>query len=148
MPMCVDWDLAEPHVLEFVVPVTDIDRMGHVNNAAYVSWLERVAWDHTQARGLSWEIYQQHNRGFVARRTEVDYIAPAMAGDRLLLGTWIVENDQRLSMLRRYQIVRPRDGLTLLRARTRWICVAIDTGRPRRMPTAFAQAYPVTPGGS
>lgn len=143
--MRAEWDLSRPHVLELVVPATDIDRMGHVNNAAYVSWLERVAWDHTQALGLSWEIYRELNRSFVARRTEIDYIAPAMEGDQLLLGTWIVENDHRLSMLRRYQIVRPRDGLTLIRARTRWICVAIDTGKPKRMPPAFAASYPVTP---
>ena len=141
----MQWDLSSPHLYRMVVEQADIDQMGHANNAAYVQWLERVAWDHTHAVGLSWDIYKQLNRGFVARHTEIEYLAPAMVGDRLHLATWIVENDQRISMIRRYQIIRESDGQTLVRAKTRWICVAIDSGKPRRMPPEFANSYPVTP---
>ena len=62
----------------------------------------------------------------VARHTELEYLAAAFAGDRLDKGTWIVANDGRISMVRRYQIVRPADGATLLRGSTRWVCVALD----------------------
>ena len=55
--------------------------------------------------------------------------------------TWIVDNDQRISITRRYQIVRESDGVTLLRGRTKWVCVALDSGKPRRMPPEFLTGY-------
>jgi acyl-CoA thioester hydrolase len=80
----------------------------------------------------------------VARRHEVDYLAPTFAGEQLVMGTWITENDGRLAIRRRYQLIRVSDGATCLRGTTQWVCVAIDTGRPRRMPAEFVQAYQVT----
>ena len=94
--------------------------------------------------GLGWDLYQILNRAMVARRTEVDYLAPAFEGETLLIGTWIVDNDQRLSITRRYQIIRESDGVTLLRGRTQWVCVALDSGRPKRMPAEFVKGYQVT----
>ena len=138
------WDLPEPHILTMTVPTSAIDVMGHANNVEYLRWLEQIAWDHTRALGLGWEKYQQLNRGMVARHTELEYLSPAFADDQLEIGTWIVENDQRISMVRRYQIRRPADGVTLLRGRTRWVCVAIDSGKPRRMPPEFIDGYALT----
>ena len=138
------WDLPEPHILTMTVPTSAIDVMGHANNVEYLRWLEQIAWDHTRALGLGWEKYQQLNRGMVARHTELEYLSPAFADDQLEIGTWIVENDQRISMIRRYQIRRPADGVTLLRGRTRWVCVAIDSGKPRRMPPEFIDGYALT----
>ncbi|MCK5874579.1 MAG: acyl-CoA thioesterase [Alcanivoracaceae bacterium] len=138
------WDLPEPHIMTMTVPTSAIDVMGHANNVEYLRWLEQIAWDHTRALGLGWEKYQQLNRGMVARHTELEYLSPAFADDQLEVGTWIVENDQRISMVRRYQIRRPADGVTLLRGRTRWVCVAIDSGKPRRMPPEFIDGYALT----
>jgi acyl-CoA thioester hydrolase len=138
------WDLPDPHIMTMNVPTAAIDVMGHANNVEYLRWLEQIAWDHTRALGLGWEKYQQLNRGMVARHTELEYLSPAFADDQLEIGTWIVENDQRISMVRRYQIRRPADGVTLLRGRTRWVCVAIDSGKPRRMPPEFIDGYALT----
>ncbi|MGB1221777.1 MAG: acyl-CoA thioesterase [Alcanivoracaceae bacterium] len=138
------WDLPEPYVLTMTVPDEAIDVMGHANNCEYLRWLERIAWAHTEALGLGWDVYQTLNRGMVARHTELEYLAAAFVGDELQIGTWIVENDQRLSIVRRYQIVRVSDQATLLRGRTRWVCVALDSGRPKRMPPEFVSGYAVT----
>lgn len=140
----MSWDLPEPFVTGITVPASAIDVMGHANNCEYLHWLEAVAWEHTRHLGLGWDKYQELNRGMVARHTELDYLAPAFEGDELDVGTWIVRNDGRISMVRQYQIIRPSDGVTLLRARTRWVCVAIDSGKPRRMPPEFLNAYAVT----
>lgn len=133
----------EVHELIMTVPESDIDRMGHVNNAAWVRWLEEAAWDHTHAVGLDWETYRRLNRSFVARRTEIDYLGAAFAGESLRMVTWIASHDGRISMVRRYRIERVRDARVLLRASTRWVCVAIDSGKPRRMPPEFLHAWPV-----
>ncbi len=138
------WDLPHVHAVELTVPAAAIDVLGHANNVEYLGWLEKAAWDHTTALGLGWDAFQRLNRAMVARHTEMDYIAAAFAGDDLRVGTWIVDNDGRISITRRYQIVRAGDGVTLMRARTRWVCVALDSGKPRRMPPEFVQGYAVT----
>ena len=72
--------------------------------------------------------------GCVARKHELEYLAPTFAGEELWLGTWVHENDGKLSMWRAYQILRPKVGRTVLRGRTHWVCVDLKTGKPRRLP--------------
>lgn len=139
-----DWDFPEPHLVSVTVSSADIDIMGHTNNVVYLRWLEQLAWSHSNHLGLDWACYQQHDRAMVARRHELDYLGATFAGDELLLATWIIENDQRLSIRRAYQIIRQRDGATVLRGCTHWVCVEISSGKPKRMPENFVQGYAVT----
>jgi acyl-CoA thioester hydrolase len=135
------WDVQDPYIERVTVLPEHIDRFGHTNNVVYLSWLERVAWSHSQSLGLGFEDYERCGCGCVARRHELDYLAPTFAGDELLLATFIDENDGKLSMWRGYQIIRAGDGKTVLRGRTHWVCVDLKSGRPRRQPPEFVQAY-------
>lgn len=135
------WDRPNPHIVTLCVDDKAIDRFNHVNNAAYVHWLEDAAWSHTEALELPWELHQKRDRSFVAHRTELDYLAAGFKGDELEVATWVVDNDRRLTLERAYQIYRPSDGTTLLRAKTRWVCVELSTGKPKRMPKAFVDGY-------
>jgi acyl-CoA thioester hydrolase len=134
------WDLPAPHVLPVAVTDTQIDLMRHVNNVHYLQWLEDVAWDHSVALGMRQADYTRLAHGMVVRRHELDYVAPALQGDRVLLATWIVALD-RLSLHRRYQFVRESDGATLFRGATHFVCVEIASGKVRRMPPEFTEAY-------
>ncbi len=134
------WDLPSPHVLRVDVADTHIDLMRHANNVHYLQWLENVAWDHSVALGMRPEDYTRLGQGMVVRRHELDYVLPALLGDRLLLATWIVGLD-RLSLHRRYQFARESDGATLFRGATHFVCVDIESGRVRRMPADFTQVY-------
>ena len=136
----IAWDAPSPHVLSLDVREEHIDLMRHVNNVHYLQWLEDVAWDHSIALGMTPEDYARLGHGMVVRRHELDYIVPALLGDRVLLATWIVALD-RLSLHRRYQFVRERDGATLFRGATHFVCVEIDSGRVRRMPAEFTRIY-------
>ena len=136
-----DWDVRDPYLERVTVLPEHIDQFGHTNNVVYLSWLEQVAWSHSQTLGLGFADYERFGCGCVARRHELDYLAPTFAGDELLLATFIHENDGRLTMWRGYQIVRAGDGKTVLRARTQWVCVDMKTGKPRRQPPEFVQAY-------
>lgn len=140
------WDVDAPHIERVTVQPEHIDQFGHTNNVMYLSWLEQVAWSHSQSLGLGFADYERFGCGCVARRHELDYLAPTFAGDELLLATFIQENDGRLSMWRGYQIIRAGDGKTVLRGRTHWVCVDLKSGRPRRQPPEFLAAYrPATP---
>jgi len=138
------WDYPTPHILQMTVMPEHIDAMGHANNCEYLKWLESIAWDHSSCLGLGWEEYQELDRAMVARHTELDYLAASFEGDELLIGTWIAENDRKVSIKRIYQIVRVSDGVTVLRGHTRWVCVSIASGRPKRMPPAFVEGYALT----
>lgn len=137
----MNWDLPAPFMLELDVGPADIDGLGHANNAVYVSWMERCAWSHSRHLGLDLAAYRQLDRAMAVVRHEVDYLASAYQGERLCMGTWIVESDWKLRMLRRFQLIRPADGATLLRAQTTFACIELSSGRPRRMPAEFVEGY-------
>ncbi len=139
----IKWDYPSPHTLELGVDEADTDLLGHTNNVSYLRWLEQVAWDHSNALGLDWPCYQRLNRAMVVRRHELDYLAPSFAGDRLIAATWLSGNDGKLSLWRRYQLVRASDGITLLRGRTHFVCADLESGKPRRMPEEFIRGYAV-----
>ena len=136
------WDLAAtPYVLDIRVEPGDIDGLGHANNAVYVSWLERCAWSHSQSLGLDLAEYRRLDRAMAVVRHEIDYLASAYQGQQLQMATWILESDQRFKMTRRFQLIRPADGATLLRAQTQFACIELSSGRPRRMPVEFVEGY-------
>jgi acyl-CoA thioester hydrolase len=135
------WDMSNPFVIDIKVGADDIDGLGHANNAVYVSWLERCAWRHSQSLGLDLAEYRRLDRAMAVLRHEIDYLAAAYEDQELQMATWIVESDQKLKMDRRFQLVRPEDGATLLRARTTFVCIELSSGRPKRMPTEFVEGY-------
>ena len=135
------WDLAAPFVIDLHVGAEDIDGLGHANNAVYVAWLERCAWRHSQRLGLDLAEYRRLDRAMAVVRHEIDYLAAGYLDDALEMGTWIVDWDRRLRMTRQFQLVRPRDGVTLLRARTTFACIELSTGKPKRIPSEFLDGY-------
>jgi acyl-CoA thioester hydrolase len=139
-----DFDFPAPHVIEFTVQPQDIDEYDHVNNAVYLTWLDRVAWSHSASLGVPLEQCLALRRGMAAQRIEIDYLRAALAGDVVQAATWIVGADARLRAERRFQIRRVADGQTLARARIDYVCINLDTGRATRMPELFARAYVVT----
>lgn len=135
------WDQPDAFIIDIEVEPEHIDELGHANNAVYVVWLERCAWQHSQSLGLGLQDYQRLDRAMAVLRHEIDYLAAAYQGDRLQLATWIVQSDQRLKMQRNFQLVRPTDATTLLRAQTTFVCIQMSSGKPKRMPPEFVEGY-------
>ncbi|MES1925196.1 thioesterase family protein [Salinisphaera sp. T31B1] len=135
------WDIDVPFYIDIEVVEDHIDRLEHVNNGVYLSFMEQAAWQHTEALGLSWADYRELDAACVVHRHELDYLAPAVLGERLQVATWITENDHRLAMWRAFQIRRTNDGHTIFRGRTQYVCIRLSNGRPRRMPQLFVDAY-------
>lgn len=137
----MEWALPEPFVIEIDVTDEAIDAYRHVNNSEYLRWVEQISWAHSEALGLSLARYRELDRAMVVHRHELDYLAPAYAGDALKLATWIVACDGRFSLTRRFQLKRISDSKTLLNARTRFACVALSNGRPMRLPDEYRRLY-------
>jgi len=139
--MTINWDRASPHTVAIQVQRDDIDELGHANNTAYVRWMEHCAWQHSQSLGLNLASYRELDRAMVVLRHEIDYLASAYLDDELVMGTWIVETDGKLRLIRHFQLLRKSDGVTLLRARSTFVCISLSSARPKRMPEAFVLGY-------
>ncbi len=137
----MDWDLPQPFTMAVAPLPADIDGLSHTNNAVYVQWCERIGWAHSQALGLGLDDYRRLDRAMAIRRGEYDYLLPTGLGDELVLATWLVASDGKLTMERRFQLQRPADGTTVLRGRWDLVCIEISSGRPRRMPPEFCRVY-------
>ena len=135
------WDHPQPFTLPATPQAHDIDGLNHTNNAVYVQWCEKAAWAHSQALGLGLHDYQRLNRAMAIRRSEYDYLLPSVRGDALTLGTWLVASDGKLTMERRFQLIRNSDQATLLRGRWDLVCIELGSGKPRRMPEEFCRIY-------
>lgn len=135
------WDYTHPFTHALAPGTADIDGLNHTNNAVYVRWCEQIGWLHSQALGLTLDHYRRLDRAMAIRRGEYDYLLPTVLGETLTLATWLVGGAGGVAMERRFQLVRDRDGATVLRARWDLVCIDISSGRVRRMPPEFLAAY-------
>jgi acyl-CoA thioester hydrolase len=139
MTQALNWDLPDPFTMTITVRPEDTDRLGHANNVVYVRWLEEVSWQHIDSLGMTWALHEETGKAMAITRTELDYLASANAGDELVLGTWLTDWDGRFRSARQFQLIRPADGKTLLRALSTQACVDMKSQRPARAPKAFAE---------
>ncbi|MEO8102175.1 MAG: thioesterase family protein [Betaproteobacteria bacterium] len=135
------WDTPRPFTLPVVPLAGDIDGLNHTNNGVYVRWCEQIGWAHSEQLGLCVADYQRLDRAMAIRRAEYDYLLPTQPGDQLTLGTWLFPGDGKLTLERRFQLIRDRDLTTVLRGRWQLICIELSSGRARRMPVEFREAY-------
>lgn len=135
------WDYPDPFIQPICPGTQDIDGLEHTNNAVYVQWCEAIAWAHSASLGLDLQAYRQLDRAMAIHEAHYEYRQASTLGDELLLGTWLVGSDGRLTLQRRFQIIRPRDNAVILRAQWELVCIEISSGRARRMPEEFSEAY-------
>jgi len=135
------WDYPHPYTMALTPQPADIDGLHHTNNAVYVQWCEKIGWAHSEALGLSLADYQRLDRAMAIHRAEYDYLLPTLLGEELTLGTWLLDSDGKLGMRRGFQLLRARDGVTVLRGRWQLVCIEIGSGRARRMPDEFRGVY-------
>lgn len=137
----MDWDHPRPFIENVRVNAADIDELGHANNTSYVRWMEQCAWQHSADLGLDIAAYHALDRAMVVLKHELHYLAAAFLDEELVVGTWILRSDAKLRLTRHFQIIRPSDAATLLRARSEYACMEISSGKPKRMPPAFIDGY-------
>jgi acyl-CoA thioester hydrolase len=119
----------KPFTLAIVVAPADIDGQGHVNNVVYLRWMQEAAtahWDSAAPPELKARV------NWVVTRHEVDYKAPAFAGERLVARTWVGQ-PSGATWERFIEIRRMADDRLLARGRSIYAALDPATGRPRRV---------------
>ncbi len=126
-----------------IVLPAEIDELGHAGNVVYLHWTQTAAIAHSAAQGWPGEAYRRLGAGFVVRSHSIEYLRPALLGDRLVIRTWVADF-RRVSSLRKYEI-RQADGPLLAEAETLWAFVNLESGRPARIPPEVQAAFEVVP---
>lgn len=120
------------------IPKSVIDENGHVNNVAYVQWMQDIAIEHYQSIG---GLEAQGNHAtWVVREHRIEYLLPAFAGEEIEIRTW-VENLRRVRSLRKYEFLRKLDGKILVKGETDWVFVNVRTGRPIPIPENVSNVF-------
>ena len=123
----------------FTIPESAIDENGHVNNVAYVQWMQDMAVEHYESIGGT-NPMQLAGATWVVREHKVEYLLPAFAGEEIEIKTW-VENIRRVRSLRKYEFIRRADGKVLVRGETDWVFVDVKTGVPRAIPEEVSRVF-------
>ena len=128
---------------QIVVPAEAVDRNRHVNNVAYVQWMQDAAIQHSAATGCT-RMTEAIGATWVARMHRIEYLRPAFAGETITVLTWVADF-RKVRSLRRYKFIRAADQTVLAHGETDWVLVDAATGRPRAIPGEMARLFEVVP---
>lgn len=125
---------------ERIIHPRNIDALGHVNNLVWVRFVVELATAHSTHLGWDETTYRRHGAWWVIHRQEITYHAPAFEADSVVEETWI-------SQMKGARCVREsrlsRGDTALLSASTTWVWTEAASGRPRRIPAAMLETFPV-----
>jgi len=111
----------------FLVEKNDIDAQGHVNNVAYVRWIQDVAVAHW------FSVTTEETREkltWIVTRHEIDYKKPAFENEQIVVNTWVGE-PTRVSWERFTEITRGES--VLVKARSVWCLIDKNKEKPIRI---------------
>ncbi len=115
----------------------DIDELGHVNNAAWVRWIQEMATAHWRAVAPAAHVDAYV---WVVTRHEIDYLRAVGPGETVTGRTWVAEAPKGARFDRHVEFLGA-DGKPRVRARTTWAILDKATGRPLRVPPDVAAPF-------
>lgn len=115
------------------VYIEDTDAGGIVFHARYLHYMERARTEWVRSCGVGLRAGMADNISYVVQRLSIHYAAPAVLDDELTVTAEPVAFG-RVWMEFRQQTTRVRDGKKLCDATVRVACIALDSGRPKRLP--------------
>jgi acyl-CoA thioester hydrolase len=130
--------LSPTYTKTFLIPESSIDENGHVNNVAYVQWMQDIAVEHYSSIGGIQA--QGPDATWVIREHRIEYLLPAFEGEEIEICTW-VENIQRVRSMRKYEFIRKSDRRILVKGETDWVFVNVKNGRPLAIPQEVVDVF-------
>jgi acyl-CoA thioester hydrolase len=126
-----------PFEKRITAAAADIDELGHVNNAAWVRWIQEMATAHWRAVADPAHVDAYV---WVVTRHEIDYLRPAGPGETVTGRTWVGEAPRGARFDRHVEFVGD-DGRIRVRARTIWAILDKVSRRPLRVPAEVAAPF-------
>lgn len=119
----------------FLVPKSDIDEHNHVNNVAYLRWVQEVALAHWQAEVT---IETQKKYAWFVLRHEIDYKKPAFENEEITATTWVGEAT-KVKCDRFTEIKRSNE--ILVQAKSVWLLLSAKTKKPTRITEELSKLF-------
>ncbi|MHA7811557.1 MAG: YbgC/FadM family acyl-CoA thioesterase [Marinobacter adhaerens] len=116
------------------VYIEDTDAGGIVFHAKYLHYMERARTEWVRSCGVGLRAGLADNISYVVQRLTIHYAVPAKLDDELLVTAEPVAFG-RVWMDFRQRVMRAEDRKLLSDSDVRVACIALDSGRPRRLPT-------------
>ncbi|KQM64305.1 thioesterase [Sphingomonas sp. Leaf17] len=133
--------MAQRAMTGFTLAITagadDIDELGHVNNAVWVQWIQRIATAHWDAVATE---DQRAAHAWVVTRHAIDYRGNVVAGETVTGETWVPEPPKGARFDRHVRFVGA-DGRVKVEAVTTWALIDRATGRLLRVRPDLAAAF-------
>lgn len=122
--------------MSFTAAPTDIDELGHVNNAVWVRWIQEVATAHWQAIAPA-----EHRAAYVwvVTRHEIDYRGNLGPGESVTAATWV--GTPKGARFDRHVRFTGEDGRVKVEAVTSWALIDRATGRLLRVRPEIAAPF-------
>jgi acyl-CoA thioester hydrolase len=115
----------------FAVPITvepgDIDFMGHVNNARYLTWVQDAVLAHWRRLAPAEDVA---TKAWVALKHEITYLRPGFLGDAVVARP-VLESFKGARAF--YLTVISRGEDVLAEVRSAWCCIDAETLKPARI---------------
>ena len=125
------------YTLNITAQQSDIDELGHVNNAVWVRWIQELATAHWNAVAPV-EYIERYI--WVVSRHEIDYRGNVQAGETVEGRTWISEPPKGARFWRNVSFTGT-DGKAKVSAKTNWAIIDRNSGRPVRVPAELAALF-------
>ena len=120
---------------KFFVNQSEIDEQNHVNNVAYVKWIQDVAVAHWLSATTE---AQREKFTWIVVRHEIDYKNQAFENEEITVTTW-VGDPTRISWERLTEITRGES--LLVRARSVWCLIDRETSKPTRISSELKELF-------
>ena len=118
---------ASPYEYDIYVAANEIDEMGHVNNAVYLTWVQAAVLHHWR-RLAPKEAVATHL--WVALKHEIRYRHPAFLNDHVQIKVLL---KKLLGACAYYKTVIDRDGEVLAVVASYWCCLDSVSKKPVRL---------------
>lgn len=125
--MSVSISVPAPHYFPIPIDASDIDFMGHVNNASYLKWVQAAVISHWQRLAPA-EAVATH--AWVALKHEITYRKPAFLDDEVI-ATVLLEKVQGARAF--YETIIRRGEEVLAEVKSSWCYIDAETLRPERL---------------
>ncbi len=119
--------------LEITARSTEIDFLGHVNNARYIEYLEWGREDWYNKADCTFDQMREQGIGTVVVNINMDYYAPCYRGDLLVIKTRPVKVGNS-SYIMQQEILKIKAAVKAGEARVTIAFIDMETGKSRPVP--------------
>jgi acyl-CoA thioester hydrolase len=126
---------AAPHFHPIGIVADDIDFMGHVNNARYLTWVQDAVLAHWNSLAPPDAVAKYL---WVALKHEITYRKPAFLDDQVIASV-VLEKVQGARSF--YETLIKRGEDVLAEVKSSWCCIDAETLRPARIAADIAAHF-------